>query len=275
MLTRNSKLVVPPECSFVTWLHPEFRDWSERDSDSSRVENFVQRLMEARKFHTWDLRPNEVRQAIRQWRPSSYSALASTIYGTYARTTGKPTARWGDKNNVYLSEFRALLQLFPSAQIVWLVRDVRDIFCSALETQLLDKSLVYRPRLSEDPEVLGLDWSSQNRALLNYSAHAPQGQTIRIRYEDLVRYPDQILRELCQFLNVRFEPAMLTNHPGENSFSTEPEELLPWKLRTLEPVTAERVSRYKLELGGEQLQLLENHCRGLLLSFGYEIDARA
>ncbi len=54
-----------------------------------------------------------------------------------------------------------------------------------------------------------LAWLICNQNILEHLASIPPSRQYRVYYEDLVKAPEQVLRGLCAFLGLGFEPAML------------------------------------------------------------------
>jgi len=58
-------------------------------------------------------------------------------------------------------------------------------------------------------------WTKSNQNILDFlSGLEPQRQH-QIRYEDLVKQPEPVLSQLCEFLNIDFEPELLQPYQGE------------------------------------------------------------
>ena len=130
MLTCNPRLIVPPECGFILWLRSRFGDWTGREfANGTKREFFVDSVVGARKFETWNISPESIAAAIVDAEPHSYASACDAIYRLYANRSGKSNAIWGDKNNYYLAHIDDLKALFPLARVLHIVRDGRDVAC--------------------------------------------------------------------------------------------------------------------------------------------------
>jgi hypothetical protein len=94
-------------------------------------------------------------------------------------------------------------------------------------------------------------WSSRHRP--NY---------MLVRYEDLVTKAEDELRRLCAFLGEDYSAAMLT--PNWDSTADR-----PWFRRAEEPVTTERIGRWREELTAEDVALTEWVLGCTIKMFGY------
>jgi hypothetical protein len=244
-LTCHRDLVIPPECSFLTWLEPRYRDWTDADLGTPRVDTFVRDVEGSRKFTTWRMSPDEVRARIDEAGPVTFADLAACVYQAYARHQGKPAARWGDKNNVHLTLVNRLDALYPAAQFVMIVRDVRDVLASVRDVNELSGDLQFRPELPSDAIALAGLWRDQNGLALDTLAAVAPGRYTVIRYEDLVTDPRHVLGSVVDFLGVGWDEGMLSAHEANLRDRLEPAETLPWKRLTLEPLTDDRLGRWR------------------------------
>ena len=128
----------------------------------------------------------------------SFAGLVADLYGTWARREGKP--RWGDKTPLYVLELDTLLKLFPSAQVINVVRDGRDVALS----------LMGQPWGPTNAYTAGLMWRRTVVAGHQAAQRLPDRTFMEVCFERLLSDPETELRRICRFLEERFDPAMLT-----------------------------------------------------------------
>ncbi len=140
---------------------------------------------------------------------------------------------------------------------VWIVRDPRDSYLSSLESGYA--YLFWRP----GRRVRGIDvgllfrWKRIHRFFFRHRSlwHL-------IRYEDMVREPDRVLRDLFRYLDL---PA---------------ERLLPfrrfrlrnggdYKIRQSTTLDTASLGRHRREFGGEQRRVFRDHIGREMAAFGY------
>ena len=125
------------------------------------------------------------------------AALFDEFQGDYARARGK--ARWADKTPRYALCIDYLDQLFPTCQVVHVIRDGRDVVAS------------HRHRwgyLSALKAVKKWPWYV-HAARAAGARLAAQGRYHEVRYEELVSDPEAALRELLDFLGEPWDEAVL------------------------------------------------------------------
>lgn len=131
--------------------------------------------------------------------------------------------RWGEKTPRHVYRIDELVEAFPEAQVVVMVRDPRAVVASyrdwrdktgfdVTSDEGLDEALTresMRTRLSYHPVLATVLWrASVLGAAAARRAHGPA--TVRVvRYEDLVSNPRVVLRELSSWLGEDFHEAMV------------------------------------------------------------------
>lgn len=114
----------------------------------------------------------------------------------YANKRGKK--RWADKTPQYVKQLEFIDWLFPSCQIIHIIRDGRDVVASHHDRWGY-KSAIEATRLWPDCVSSGC----------NYGKKLPKERYLEIRYEDLVAQPEVTLRDLFNYLQEPWEPEVL------------------------------------------------------------------
>lgn len=127
--------------------------------------------------------------------PRTYAGLFDAIMSDFAERAGKQ--RWSEKSAG--QPIDAAWQLFPDAQVVHIVRDPRDVVASSLRMPWTDTGATQIAR----------GWRSFTSHAIRRGFEAGPSRFLQIRYEDLARDPEPVLRILCTFLGEDYAPAML------------------------------------------------------------------
>src|SRR4051794_37604907 len=117
MLDRGPDVAIPPESMFLTDVPAEAV--AQRGAQA-----IVEELWEHPKVKLWRLAEPPPRLPA----DAPASAVFAAPFEAYARAHGKP--RWGDKTPHYVHHVDALVELWPDARFVVLVRDGRDVAVS-------------------------------------------------------------------------------------------------------------------------------------------------
>jgi hypothetical protein len=176
----------------------------------------------------------------------------------YLQRLDKKTVRsFGEKTPEHTGHLPRIRQLFPSAKILVLYRDGRDVA----------SSLSRMPWMSSDVYVNFLVWLYFNWVVRRTAAPA-LGQIYYARYEDIVTAPARELGKILHFLDLPYEPAVAEGWGNREGI---PQREYPWKERALQPITSERVGVFRRELSTAQIEVLERLGRHALPSLGYPL----
>ena len=139
--------------------------------------------------------------------------------------------RWGEKTPRHVYRIDDVLAAFPEGQVVCLVRDPRAVVASyrdwhgAAERRGVTESDELaadrrRSRRSYNPVLMSLLWRGVVQA--SYQAlHRHGAERVRIqRFERLAERPEDETRELCAWLGLAYEPAMLEIPVVNSSYAT-------------------------------------------------------
>lgn len=255
MLHAHPELVVPPESYVlreVAWLGRVYRD----DPWRTQVDRILG-LFETDEFRaTWELPLGPVREGLMAapGEERGVDAIVDAIYRAYARRAAGGARRWGDKtprNALYLPWIG---DLFPRAQYIHMLRDGRDVALSYVHAGLY-------PTL----DAAAARWVASVRHVQRFRRGVPAARFLEVRYEELVAGPEAVLRRVCQFLGVSFQPGMLDYwRTGRQLGDTD----LDHHANVGRPVTDRSVGRWR-ELSRSALDDLEQALGSTLGRAGY------
>ena len=145
---------------------------------------------------------------------ATYANFVSRIFDLYGERREKSLV--GDKTPGYVRQLDTLHTLWPKARFVHLVRDGRDVFLSTLEWP---KGHQKRPAIfaawKDDAASTAAFWWESNVRLGRAVGNLLGPELYyEVRYESLVRNPEEECMALCAFLDVPYDEAMLRFHEG-------------------------------------------------------------
>jgi len=186
----------------------------------------------------------------------SMSCLIRRLFEANAQGEGK--ARWGDKTPYYVLHMPALLEMFPDAQILHVIRDGRD--CAL--------SLLVRCR----------DFKVYNtyEAAKYWQYYVDRGQAVghnlppdvyhELRYEDLLTEPEATLRGVCAFLGEVYDSALVDFRPSGQQGKTP-------LLR--KPLQGGNQEKWRAGLSPRQLRIFEAAVGATLVRNAYPLATDA
>lgn len=272
MLTCHSEICIPPEGPFGTSLVPRYG--SERDWSDEKISEFVKAVLGWEKSENWKLEEQALVHYLRTLSIETYGQAVSGVYQFYMSVNEPDAVHWGDKSGTvslrYLGELCAQL---PDCRFVHIVRDGRDVLCSYRGAN--GKSGPHAPKLPEDPFDAAWQWSGRVNSIDSFLKQFETHRVHVVRYEDLTSNPQKYLSQVCEFLNLDFEPAMLEFGKRNAELELEPKSFLQWKSKTTEAVSDSQVERWKQELTLSEIRKFELIAGPTLARFGYQRESES
>ena len=173
----------------------------------------IPKLLEYHRFPKMKVGREELERLMDSDEPVSYPSFVSAIFDLYGQRKGKSLV--GDKTPSYVLNIPTLHGLWPTAKIVHIIRDGRDVCLSMLYWK---KAHVAAGRLAtwtEAPVLTTALWWKQ-RVRLGREDGIALGPELyyEIRYETLVSQPATECAALCDFLGLPHDDAMLRFYEG-------------------------------------------------------------
>ena len=261
MLTRNPALEVAPEGFFVMNL---VRTYGAGAWSPTRVDAFCRDLVGENRMRTWQLDLSDIRKRLLAALPDLTFARACTeVYVSYAEVTAGRSGivRVGDKNPHYGLFADRLIELFPRARFVHIVRDPRD---NVLSYQGVPFDLA-------EPAALAYRWARYNGELLAVASRHP-GSFHRVHYEQLIEQPEATLSGVCEFLGVPFSQAMLKffEHAPKSFYG----EGSAWFEKLGTPLDRAQAHKWDGAMPPEVVRLVEEVAHDMMERLGYRRTRR-
>ncbi len=270
MMDAHPDLAIPPETGFLALC----ADWHANPPVTAA--DFVRRIShfpaDAPTWPDFRLEEDALVAALGTGRPLDLPSALRTFYEMYAARFGKTRA--GDKTPLYCFYLATIHEWLPEARFIHLVRDGRDVALSWRQTWF-----------SPGPEMTdqAAGWVRHVEAVRNAARSAPV-PVLEVRYETLVTSPAPVLEAICRFIELPFHPAMLQHHlraaarlaeHGARVSSTgviavTAEQRRAQQVRTLGPVSNERVGAWRREMTHDEIRAFESVGGQLLDDLGYE-----
>lgn len=198
-----------------------------------------------------------------------------TRFGAEARAVGKD--RWVEKTPRHIHSIGDIFATFPSARVLLMIRDGRDVACSLQARTGNFSAAVDR-------------WLDDNAAA---DPFRDRDGVLEVRYEDLVVDPVKTLRTVTHFISEDFEPAMVSHHEGPFRFygslrgmddvreqietlETKPDDVSgpnhrfyrSWQVR--QPIFDGR-GRWRTQLSSSEQDYFLHVAGAVLVRYGYEV----
>lgn len=225
-------------------------------ADESNFERCLKMMMAYKRLLKLSPDAERIRREFRQGDPT-YARLFALLEEHYAEKMGKP--RWGDKSLNTERYADEIMTAYPGVKIIHLMRDPRDRFASSLS-----RWKVLRGGVGAGTAM----WLNSNRLAERNQKRYPDQYKI-VRYEDLAGQTEQSLREICDFLNEDYSPAMLSMH-GAEQFRAEGGNS-SYGQREAGKISASSVGKFRQVLNGSQIAFMQLFVANHLSRYDYVV----
>lgn len=170
--------------------------------------------------------------------------------------------RWGEKTPGNLFYADILLQMFPDAKFIHLIRDPRAGVSSMMKTTFFPKDIAFNAMSRRK-------FMRKGRAILEKSV--PASQRLLLRYEDIVTEPEVTIRAICNFVGEDFEPGMLSFYKDSSRYMKE-EASSSFNKAATKPISAAMLDKWKKQLSPADVAMVEKICQDEMREFGYDFS---
>lgn len=188
---------------------------------------------------------------------SGYADVFERVLALVSEGSGKDTI--GEKTPHHLNCIDYILELYPEAPVVAMIRDGRAVTSSRMRHPDWEKNLL----------AATWRWRDDARRLLRLVNGERRGNVLVVRYEDLVTHTAEEMKRIVKHLGVAFEGEMLhTSQSPQDRFQDYYKQ--EWMSKSTESVDVSRISAWKELWTNKEICLVEREIKRELRLFGYE-----
>ena len=254
ILDAHPRIAIPPPGYLFNMVFPYLYSYGNLEEEEN-LKELVEDILETPTIKKWSLGIT-VEQIVAGIKTPDFKGIYEYIHLAYAGAMKKE--RWGNKsprNGVWIHEIK---ELFPGAQFIHLLRDGRDVAIDIADAPFWPHSLWGGAQRWQEcvhsVQILG-------------KALDPESY-LEIRYEDLCRDPETILKQVCSFLNEEFIPDLLQHHHTKSTKSWSQDFT---HMATAKPITTKYIDMYKTRLNDRDRSAIEALLQDTLKAAGYPV----
>ncbi len=252
ILNAHSELCIPLESLLYDMFWP-IRDNYGDLAAAGNAERLLRHMLRWRPMQYWQPQV-AYEDALAQLDRRDFHGVFQAILATRAGEEGKPI--WGEKSPWHAFYWRAILDGFPAARVVHIIRDPRDI-CLSWKKARQGPRHVY---------TLAKRWAGYQSAMRDVRDGWPAAQFHEFHYEDLLKDPERICKAMCEFLAIPYEPAMLAFHANKERYSTDGTN----EANLARPVLSSNTGKWQSELSADEARWIEAATGEHMDAYGYK-----
>lgn len=259
ILDAHPNICAPIESKFVLHLRSRYQkisNWNEKV-----IEQFIKDIYTNRKFRLfWKVSAEELRTKFNEYEINHFQDACKVVYLCHHSFFDKKDIQIiVDKNPLHSRFSDYLLDVFPEARFIHLIRDPRAVTYSHI------KSLKQKNAAN-----LAFDWRLLNECIEKVKIlHPTLFHTIK--YEDFTSQPKEEGQRLFDFIGLLFQPEMLdASNTLKNNYQSSTYLSLPQHKSITSPINPSKNEAWKKNLTVKQINLINSCCKNLLITYQYE-----
>jgi len=257
LLSAHTHIAISPETHFLDEWLPRYQPWCILQR-TDHLQRFWQDWSSSARFSYFGVGPEQVQQRLQAQGNVSFKALFQSLLEAYAISQGKP--RWGEKTPMHYRHLQTLLNWYPDARIIWMIRDPRAVVASLLPLPWASNSARSNAQhWLRSLQLFERRWQQDDRVLL-------------VRYEDLVAIPEQTMIQVCDFIGEAYDPSMISNRSEQTSPIINRCSWAENHLKqALQPISHHGLHKWKRRLNPRQVIDIELITHSKLSAYGYQL----
>lgn len=204
----------------------------------------------------WDKVTLNRKDILKRCNDKSLIAVYGAIMDLYAEAHGAnawicksmQNIQWADEINLY----------FNNPKYIYLYRDPRDVTLSFTKAVIGEKH----------PYFIAKQWNELQELCISQMNWHGTENIFPISYEQLLENPEKIVKNLCQFLDIKFSNNMLDFHKSKEAENSAKSSSL-WE-NLSQPIKSNNSKKFMAELSTEDIKIIESVTGNVMDTLGYE-----
>jgi hypothetical protein len=182
--------------------------------------------------------------------------LYDDLFGSYARRRG--ATRWGEKTPLHVFLVEELAEVFPDASFVGLVRHPSAVVASMVSSW------------RREPIGAAGYWRRATTELARVGSALGDDRFVLVRYEDLVRQPEEVLRDVCAACRLPWDDRVLRHDEVQDERGAPTRTDGATEVRR--PLDTAGLSSWEARLDGPVLDAVRRETEGVATWLGYRAE---
>ena len=241
---------------FESQLYNTFYPWLKYYGDLSDIKNqclLLKDILLTDPMQGWDPKP-DLDETLNNVTRTTFDGLVEALIGAWAKKRNKK--RWGEKTPWHVYYWREILNGFPDAKFIHIVRDGRDASMSWKAARFGPKHIY----------PLAKKWRNYLDVVTEFEKEVSPSALYELRYEDLLDNPEGIAREICTFVGEEYSEEMLNFYKNPALYPTDKGN----EKNLTKPLMNSNKDKWKLLLNKGDREIFESVAGHYLDKYSYE-----
>jgi len=143
LLAEKANILIPHESNFISTIL-SLKSKGRASIDEDELEVIIDTILNEEKFKDWDFDKNELLELFGKYEfPVDIKTVISYILERHAEKLGGKFDAIGIKKGSYLKNYNELIDLFPDAKFICLIRDGRAVYNSKKKAYIISNKTAF------------------------------------------------------------------------------------------------------------------------------------
>ena len=242
---------------FESHLYNRFYPWLKYYGDLGREKNrarLIQDLLDTDVMALWDVKP-EFEDIVNNLKENTFHGVVDALMNAWLEKCGKQ--RWGEKTPWHMFYWREIMEGFPDAKFIFIVRDGRDASMSWLKARFGPKHIY----------PAALRWKKFHEEYERFKQAVNPDNLYELKYEDLLDRPEEIAKDICALIGEEYSDKMLAFYQSPVSYKTDKGN----DTNLTKPLMTSNKDKWKQALTQDEKRLFEAVASEELVRYGYQL----
>lgn len=260
LIDGHPNLSIPPESQIYNRFGPVFHTYGDFGQRTDRM-RFITALLRDAYIRQWrlDAEPDDIERRLGR---RDRAGVIEALFSLYAEKNG--ARRWGDKTPEHIRHLAEIRSDFPGAKLIHLVRDGRDV-AEAM------RRMIWGPVTAFG---LAHEWRREVMYWQTFIARHGSVDTLVVRYEDMVRSPQETLARVLGFLGEPFVDTV-SSYAATPLTQTLAATQSAWHSSLGQGISASKIGSYRRKFSPREIEIFESIAGDALDTYGYARDQRS
>ncbi len=246
LLDVHPNVLIPLENSGMIHLYFKYRNLSHWDTD--KLNELLSDFLELNSVKNWNIDREGIKHLFENIsnRKLLFQEIIQLLYFNFQSEFAKEEIRClGDKSPINSLYSAKLSQVFPEARFIHLVRDYRDNLAS------MSKHDIFSPSST----AILMQWKKSVNQI-NQLAEIYPHKFLLVKYEDLVSNPKGTYETICEFLEVKYIPALLDPEFRKSAIQNlyTSSFIDQWQPNLSGKISTSHIEKWKVELSADSVK---------------------
>jgi hypothetical protein len=254
IINSHPRIAIPYESQLYNTFYPWLKYYGDLQQEKIRY-RLVRDILQTASLKFWTPVP-EIDETLHAIVRYNFHGVVDALISTWAKGHGKE--RWGEKSPRHIFYWKEILEGFPNAKFIHIVRDGRDASLSWKNSRMGPKHFY----------SLAKRWVDYLEHVDELRCNIPANQFFELRYEDLLSDSEKNVRNICVFLEEEEYPDdMLAFYKDKIDYPTDRQN----RINLMKPLLKENSEKWKRLLSENDQRIIEAVAGSKLKSYGYPL----